>query len=109
MSSKSMSKKIVVFLVLIAVAFGLSEIALRKIWGFGDTVLFQADETIEYIPQPNQNRLRFGHKIVYNEYSMRNEPLTNDDKCVVLGFGDSVINGGALTDQDSLATTIVEK
>jgi len=40
---------------------------------------------------------------------MRNEPLTNDDKCVVLGFGDSVINGGALTDQDSLATTIVEK
>jgi hypothetical protein len=25
-----------------------------------------------------------------------------------LGFGDSVINGGALTDQDSLATTIIE-
>ena len=39
---------------------------------------------------------------------MRSGALTPADKCVVLGFGDSVINGGTLTDQDSLATTIVE-
>ena len=72
-------------------------------------VLFQEDNAIEYIPAPNQHSVRFGNKIAYNEYSMRSLPIDADDRCIVLGFGDSVLNGGTLTDQDSIATTIVEK
>jgi lysophospholipase L1-like esterase len=85
------------------------EVALRKFWGLGEmTILFQEDPAFEYIAQPNQDKVRFGNRVVYNEYSMRSLPVQDEDKCIVLGFGDSVINGGALTDQDSLATTIVE-
>lgn len=40
---------------------------------------------------------------------MRSEPLTPTDKLRILGFGDSVLNGGVLTEQDSLATSIIEK
>ncbi len=84
------------------------EIILRQVWGIGDMVLFQSDDAFEYIAQPNQERVRFGNRIMYNEFSMRSEPLASHDKCVILGFGDSVINGGTLTDHDSLATTLVE-
>lgn len=71
-------------------------------------VLFDDDPAIEYIARPNQDRMRFGNKIIYNEFSMRSKPIQRSDSCIVLGFGDSVVNGGALTDQDSLATSIVE-
>lgn len=87
----------------------MAELALRKFWGLGDmAIVFQKDSAFEYIPRPNQEKVRFGNRITYNEYSMRSEALAASDECVVLGFGDSVINGGTLTDHDSLATTIVE-
>ncbi len=85
------------------------EVMLRKVWGFGEmSILFQEDAASEYIAKPNQNKRRFGNNVIYNQYSMRSGPVKRDDKCVILGFGDSVFNGGTLTDQDSLATTIVE-
>lgn len=84
------------------------EIVLRKVWGLGTMLLFKEDDTFEYIAQPNQNLRRFGNRIIYNEYSMRSKPLSSDDSCIILGMGDSVINGGVLTDHDSLATTLVE-
>ncbi len=86
----------------------MTEIILRSVWGFGEMLLFQEDQDFEYIAKPNQSIVRFGNENIYNEYSMRSLPLTRDVKCVVVGFGDSVFNGGTLTDQDSLATTIVE-
>lgn len=103
-----MSRKSLILFLIILLTLTCIEITLRKVWGFAGTVLFQEDENFEYIAQPNQNRDRFGHKVIYNEYSMRSYPINKNDSCVVLGFGDSVINGGVLTDQDSLATTIVE-
>ena len=90
-------------------AFFCIEFTLRKVWGFGEMVLFQEDKNFEYLQKANQNQVRFGNRIFYNEYSMRSEPLTSSDSCIILGFGDSVINGGTLTDQDSLATTMVER
>lgn len=84
------------------------EVALRIGWGFGKMLLFQEDKELEYIAKPNQRLTRFGNENIYNEYAMRSLPITKDDDCVVLGFGDSVLNGGTLTDQDSLATTLVE-
>ncbi len=102
-----------VFLILGLLALAtviVGEFALRKLWGFGEmTILFREDPLFEYIAQPNQDKTRFGNRVVYNEHSMRSLPIQDSDKCVVLGFGDSVINGGTLTDQDSLATTIVEE
>lgn len=87
----------------------LTEILLRAIWGFGDMVLFREDKHFEYITEPNQERFRFGNRIAYNEYSMRSNPLHHSDSCIVIGFGDSVLNGGTLTDQDQLATSIAER
>ncbi|WP_373518651.1 hypothetical protein [Pricia sp.] len=85
----------------------VTELALRFFFGFCDTVLMQESSQYEYIPQPDQSRHRFGRNIAYNSLSMRSEEL--DSSAVkILCFGDSVINGGVLTDQDSLATTILE-
>jgi lysophospholipase L1-like esterase len=102
-------RKVLVIIALFLTALISLEIFLRKVWGLGSMVLFKEDKAIEYLPAPNQHSVRFGNKIVYNEYSMRGLPIEADDGCIVLGFGDSVLNGGTLTDQDSLATTIVEK
>jgi hypothetical protein len=66
-------------------------------------------DKFEYIAQPNQNRYRFGKHIRYNEYSMRSDNLHPSDDVRILGFGDSVLNGGMETDHDSLATTIIER
>ncbi len=107
---KSRSRVLIIFLVFVLIASIGTEIILRKVWGFGEmSILFQEDPDFEYIAQPNQDKVRFGNTVFYNEYSMRSQPLRKEDGCIVLGFGDSVINGGTLTDQDSLATTIVEK
>ena len=48
----------------------------------------------------------FRHHVIYNSLSMRSsEPQKGSVR--ILGLGDSVINGGVLTDQDSLATTLL--
>ncbi|KAA6313517.1 hypothetical protein EZS27_035720 [termite gut metagenome] len=40
---------------------------------------------------------------------MRSKPVKQTDEIRILGFGDSVINGGTQTEQDSLSTTVIEK
>lgn len=86
----------------------IGELYLRKSWGFCDTVLLQPDPDFEYIAQPNQERYRFKKRVLYNEYSQRNGPI-DSSAIVILGLGDSVINGGVSTDQDSLATTCLSE
>lgn len=85
-----------------------SEIFLREKYGFCDAVLMQEDPNFEYIAQPNQDRHRLGNHIQTNSLSMRSSEI---DKTAVkiLGFGDSVFNGGTQTDNDSLASTILTK
>lgn len=90
--------------ILVCVIF--CEALLRIKWGFCDTVLMKASDKYEYIAVPNQNRMRFGNHISYNSLSMRS-PEVKKGNIKILGLGDSVINGGVLTDQDSLATTIL--
>lgn len=82
------------------------EFILRVGYGFCDAVLMRTDPNYEYIAQPNQDRRRFGHRIVYNSLSMRSEE-PDSTAVIILGCGDSVINGGSLTDNDSLATTML--
>jgi hypothetical protein len=103
-----MKKKIIIGTVILAVLITSIEIYLRYYWGFCDTVLSQESDKFEYIAQPNQNRFRFRKHVRYNEYSMRSDSLKSSDSIRVLGFGDSVLNGGVQTEQDSLSTSIIE-
>lgn len=82
--------------------------ALRKIWGFCDAPLSIESEKYEYVFAPNQDRHRFGKHVRYNSFSQRSEEPKKEKK-KVLGCGDSVINGGAQTDQQDLATTLFEE
>lgn len=86
----------------------LLEIILRYVFGFCDAVLYQSSPTYEYIAQPNQHRYRFFSHIDYNSYSQRSEE-PDSTKTIVLGLGDSVIFGGTMLDQDSIATTLFSK
>ena len=84
------------------------ETFLRAYYGFCDTVLMQESRYYEYIAQPSQRRFRFRRHVEYNSKSMRSpEPDSSAQK--IMGFGDSILNGGVLVDQDSLATTIMSK
>ena len=94
------------WLLLVGVLIATAELLLRVGFGFCDAVLMRTDPHYEYIAQPLQDRHRFGRHIVYNSYSMRSEE-PDSTAVIVLGCGDSVINGGSLTDNDSLATTLL--
>lgn len=73
----------------------------------------QADSQIEYLFKPNQNCKRFGNRIKYNQYSMRSDDVSvhknAPNELRVLVVGDSVVNGGVLTDQSQLATSLLQK
>ena len=101
-------KRRAVILLGVLVLLVIGEIFLRMVFGFTDAVLFQEDAQIEYLAVPNQDRYRFGNRIRYNEFSMRSEPLKGDSRRI-LGMGDSILNGGALCDQEALATYLLER
>lgn len=99
-SSNIVKYTLLLFLILLVAA----ELVFRNVFGLTDAVLFREDKAYEYIPIP-QSRYRFGQNIYYNSLSQRNRELSPLDTNIILGFGDSVLNGGVLVDQDSLATT----
>ncbi|MBK6282662.1 MAG: hypothetical protein IPF54_08335 [Draconibacterium sp.] len=102
-----MKKSTIIFFVFLLFVI-VVEIGLRNYFGFCDAPLSQTSDKYEYVFQANQNRYRFKNHVYYNEVNMRSENI--DAKSIkVLGLGDSVINGGVLTDQDSIATTILSK
>ena len=101
-------KKITYSSLIILIILLSVEIYLRIYYGFCDAVLMKKDTDFEYIAKYNQKRERFGNHIIYNEYGMRNNSIDSTSLKILI-FGDSVINGGSLTDHDSLATTILSK
>ena len=103
-----MKKKINILIIATVLLVFCTEIFLRGYYGFCDTVLIKEDANFEYIPQPNQHRFRFRNHVNYNSLSMRSEEIDSTSH-IILGFGDSFINGGVLVDQDSLATSILSK
>lgn len=108
MKKKLVSKKWITISVSLLVLFVFVEIFLRYVFGFCDAVLYQSSPAYEYIAQPNQHRYRFFSHIDYNSYSQRSEE-PDSTKTIVLGLGDSVILGGTMLDQDSVATTLFSK
>lgn len=101
-------RKIYIAISICLILIALSELTLRLVFGFCDAVLYQSSPAYEYIAQPNQHRYRFFSHIDYNSYSQRSEE-PDSTKTIVLGLGDSVILGGTMLDQDSVATTLFSK
>lgn len=67
--------------------------------------LYVASTEWEYMPMPGQSGRRLGNSYYFNHYGMRSDEV-DPTKKLVLGLGDSVLNGGVQTEQDSLATSI---
>lgn len=103
-----MIKKRKVYIIVSLCLIVFVEIILRYAFGFCDAVLYQPSPAYEYIAQPNQHRYRFFSHIDYNSYSQRSDE-PDSTKTIVLGLGDSVIFGGTMLDQDSIATTLFSK
>ena len=101
-------KRIYIAISICFILIALLEFTLRFVFGFCDAVLYQSSPAYEYIAQPNQHRYRFFSHIDYNSYSQRSEE-PDSTKTIVLGLGDSVIFGGTMLDQDSIATTLFSK
>ncbi|MDB5572596.1 MAG: hypothetical protein JWN93_3779 [Hyphomicrobiales bacterium] len=102
-----LKKSIFVILSLAACALVAGEAIARWGLGLGAPPLSIAHPRIEYMLAPNQDVMRFGHRQVVNEYGMRSPPLAGREYARrILALGDSVVNGGGLTDHARLATTI---
>jgi hypothetical protein len=89
------------------------ELAARYVLGLGDPPLSVSHPTIEYMFKPDQTCRRFGNTISYNAYGMRSPdfPKRKADprELRVVVLGDSVINGGALTDQRDTVTEQLQR
>jgi hypothetical protein len=99
----------------LAVAVALiagGELIARFVLGLGDPPLSETHPTIEYLFQPNQTVHRFGNLFQTNRYGMRSTdfpPRKLDPRELrVMVYGDSVVNGGNLTDQSRVATSILQ-
>jgi hypothetical protein len=98
-----MSKGLLVFGAAAGLAAAGVEGLARFQLGLGDPPLTIIDETIEYRFAPGHYR-RFGNTVSYNAYSMRSDALPDAATHRVLVAGDSVVNGGAQTDQTETIT-----
>lgn len=92
---------------LLAIGEGIARFGL----GLGDPPLSEGSSDIDYIFKANQRCRRFGNRIWYNNYSMR---VDFDISHAFAGrrlfvVGDSIVNGGSLTDQDQLATALLQR
>lgn len=105
---KKWSKRIAAGLCIVFGLIILTEILLRCIWGFGTMPLYVKSDKYEYMFAPNQEMVRFGNYFFTNSYCQRSEE-PDSTRSIVLGLGDSVINGGSPTDNDSLATSIISR
>jgi hypothetical protein len=78
------------------------EVALRVALGLGNPPLMVPHPRIGYLFKANQAVKRFGNDIVYNQFHQRSDPTTPGAQRGVqrlMVIGDSVVGGGALTDQ----------
>ena len=89
----------------IPVLLGCWEVVLR-FRGYHWLPVFVADDRFEYMTAPGQDLNTAGVRFTTNEIGMRCGPIGAKQRKRVVVIGDSVINGGLSSTQDSLATTI---
>lgn len=99
-------------LLLLVLLLAAGECIARFKYGLGDPPLLMSDPKIEYLYKPSMTYHRFGNTIRFNAWSMRSEdfPMRRSEprELRVMVLGDSVINGGAWTDQSELATELLK-
>ncbi len=90
-----------------------AELYCRFYLDLGDPPLLITDPEIEYLYRPSTHYHRFGNKIWFNSYSMRSDEFpakkTDATEFRVMVLGDSLVNGGALTDQSNLVTEVLRR
>ncbi|MBD2775869.1 SGNH/GDSL hydrolase family protein [Iningainema sp. BLCCT55] len=96
--------------IILAVFICLTTELVLRLTGFGNPLIYIADEQIGYLLAPNQRTRRFGNRIEINEYSMRGEsiqktPLASTLRVLLLG--DSIANGGWWTDQANTISSLL--
>ncbi|GAB3264683.1 hypothetical protein GCM10027347_31900 [Larkinella harenae] len=101
-------KKIKILLLVFTGVILMGELVGRY-YGLTDFPLYNSSDEFEYLLKPNQDVRIYRNHFVTNAFSMRSAPISARDTIIVLLLGDSVLNGGNLIDQDSLASTILEK
>jgi hypothetical protein len=98
-------------LVLAACLVLLAEGVLR-LYGFGNTVLYQADPDIGYYPEPEANLVRYGGRVSTNHFGMRSPEIARDKPSGtfrIFMIGDSTLYGGSYVDQEDLYATRLQK
>lgn len=85
----------------------LLEVFLRLIFGFGEIPVYYKSSDYEYALAANQDINRFGNSYYINASGMRSAEL-GEGEFRILKFGDSILNGGIATDQDELASSVLE-
>jgi lysophospholipase L1-like esterase len=89
------------------------ELVARFYLQLGEPPLSMFDADMEYRFQPWQTCHRFGHLIHYNAYSQRADDYpphkSSPDELRVMVIGDSVVNGGAPTDQSEVCTSVLQQ
>lgn len=101
---------LVVGVVAISGIIGL-EVALRHWFGFGDPLLYVADDHMGYRLAPDQDVRRFGNRILINAYSMRGTaiaPTPDPHTLRAMILGDSIANGGWWTAQDQTLSALLQ-
>ena len=88
---------------LLSVEFGLRVVGLHEL------PMYESSDKYEYRFVPNQRCTVIGKDLIINNLGLRGELPDSNNDVVVWYCGDSVINGGIHTDEDSLATTIWDK
>ena len=109
---KTRKKKIIIGITATVVLLAASEALSKFYLGLGTPPLYISHPTIEYMLKPNQTLYRFGNQFIVNMYGMRSESFAQEKKnseLRVMVFGDSVVNGGNLSDQKHLATSILKE
>lgn len=100
-----MRKPLTIIALLLIIVIGGGEIVLRTCLGMANAPLYDESDEWEYMAKPDQDGVRFMNHYHYNSYSQRSDE-PDSTKHIVLGLGDSVLFGGMMIDQDSIATSI---
>lgn len=103
--------KVALIVLIIAIALlVVLEVALRLLFGFGNPLIYVADEQIGYLLAPGQRTRRFGRRIQINQFSQRSQaisPKREPETLRVLLLGDSIANGGWWTPQEQTISSIM--
>jgi len=101
-----MKKRFWFRILVIFCSIAILEIVLRLI-GFGSVPVYYKSSRYEYSLVPNQSIQRFGNFFFINSLGMRSSEIAPGEK-MVMGFGDSVFNGGVALSQNELASSIID-